>query len=359
MTGSNTQPMVSAVMAACNEGPFIETALKSVLSQRTDGFTLEVLVVCNGSTDHTPAIVNRLAEADRRIRPIQNATKSTPSAFNTGIRAAQGQYVCILGAHAYYPPDYISVCLQELESHGAVGCSGKIISECAGNSWQSRVCAWAASHPFCSSGSSVRTQSEGFVDTIPFPLFRRLAVLEAGCYDEALLRNQDNDLNQRLRARGHKLFLTEKVQALYYARSTLREMWKWGFDCGRWNAISLRRNPASLSVRHLVPFVFVSGILLLVCAMLIGLLSASQPLASIAAFLLLLIVGTHLLLGTIAGAQVAIRKRALCAMWLPLAILGFHLSYGTGTLVGLIKRSRAPSQQRSSSEQKIGEPLCQ
>jgi GT2 family glycosyltransferase len=91
----------------------------------------------------------------------------------------------------------------------------------------------------------VRTQHEGFVDTIPFPVMRKAALLEVGGYDEALLRNQDNDMNQKLRAKGHRLVLTEKVHCLYYARSSLAELWRWGYQSGLWNAVSLRRNPAS------------------------------------------------------------------------------------------------------------------
>ena len=359
MNEPSRQPLVSAIIAACNEAPFIEEVLQSVINQRTDSFNLEVLVISNGSTDDTPAIVHRLAQADPRIKALRNATKSTPAAFNAGIRAAQGDYVCILGAHAFYPPEYISICLQQLELQGTVGCSGKIITESAGGSRQSRLCAWATAHPFCSSGSSVRTQREGFVDTIPFPVMRRAAVLEAGGYDEAMLRNQDNDLNQRLRARGHKLYLTEKVQASYYARSTIREMWSWGFNCGRWNAISLWRNPASLRPRHLVPLGFVLAIALLASITLIGRVSRTQVVGSIAAFVLLLTFGAHLLLGTIAGAQVAIREKAICAIWLPLVILGFHLAYGTGTLFGLFQRSLRRSKPSAEQQQAVGETLCQ
>ena len=145
-------------------------------------------------------------------------------------------------------------------------CSGKILTVPANDSWQAQVCAWAMGHPFCSSGNSVRTQHEGFVDTIPFPVMRKSALLEVGGYDETLLRNQDNDMNQKLRARGYKLFLTEQVHCLYYARSSLAELWRWGYQSGRWNAISLRRNPISLRPRHFVPLIFVLSILFLASA---------------------------------------------------------------------------------------------
>ena len=102
-------------------------------------------------------------------------------------------------------------------------------------------------------------------------------MLEVGGYDETLLRNQDNDLNQKLRARGHELFLTDEVQCRYYARSTIMELWRWGFGTGRWNAISLKRNPISLRPRHLVPLIFASSIFSLVAIALVAPPRAVHP----------------------------------------------------------------------------------
>ena len=337
------KPLVSVILAACNEAAFIEDTVSSLLSQSADSFDLELLVIDNGSKDCTATIVSRLAAGDSRVKLLRNSLKSTPAAFNAGLRAAQGEYVAILGAHALYPPQYISTCLKELERHNAVGCSGKILTIPANNSLRAQVCAWATGHPFCSSGNSVRTQHEGFVDTIPFPVMRKAALLEVGGYDETLLRNQDNDMNQKLRARGYKLFLTETVHCLYYARSSFAELWRWGYQSGLWNAVSVRRNPSSLRPRHLVPLIFVFSILFLASIIFGALLSNWSSVTQIALLLGCLALGTHLILGTIAGAQVTVRKRSLRGMCLPFVILVFHLVYGWGTLVGLLTQGRRSS----------------
>ena len=237
MTHSDPEkPFVSVILATCNEAAFIESTATSLLNQSADSIDLELLVIDNGSTDSTAAIVARLSAADSRVKLLRNSLKSTPAAFNVGLRAAQGEYVAILGAHALYPPQYISTCLKELERNNAVGCSGKILTVPANNSLQAQVCAWATGHPFCSSGNSVRTQHEGFVDTIPFPVMRRSALLEVSGYDETLLRNQDNDMNQKLRARGYKLFLTETgplplLRALFSRGALEMGISKWPLEC--------------------------------------------------------------------------------------------------------------------------------
>ena len=348
------KPLVSVILAACNEAAFIEDTVKSLLSQSTDSFDLELLVIDNGSLDNTPAIVSRLAARDSRLTLLRNSLKSTPAAFNAGLRAAQGEYVAILGAHALYPPDYVAVCLTELVRHNAVGCSGKILTVPANDSWQAQVCAWATGHPFCSSGNSVRTQHEGFVDTIPFPVTRKSALLEVGGYDETLLRNQDNDMNQKLCARGYKLFLTEQVHCLYYARSSLAELWRWGYQSGLWNAISLRRNPNSLRPRHFVPLIFVLSILFLASLIFVALVSNWSSVIPVASLLGCLALGGHLILGTIAGAQVTVRKRSLRGMCLPFVILVFHLVYGWGTLTGMLL-SRRQSANASIKHREIAQ----
>ena len=47
------KPLVSVILAACNEAAFIEDTVKSLLSQSTDSFDLELLVIDNGSLDNT------------------------------------------------------------------------------------------------------------------------------------------------------------------------------------------------------------------------------------------------------------------------------------------------------------------
>src|SRR5262249_47893376 len=116
---------ISVVMPVFNEGPFIEETLRSVQGQETRGFDLEILVIDGMSHDGTREKIAALADDDPRIKLLHNSLRHTPAAFNIGLRAASGEYVCIMGAHASYDSNYISTCLQELLAHDAVGCSGK------------------------------------------------------------------------------------------------------------------------------------------------------------------------------------------------------------------------------------------
>lgn len=342
---------VSVVMPVFNEGRFIQATLQSLRAQSAANFDLEILVIDGMSEDDTQEKVIALCEKDSRVRLLHNPARHTPAALNVGLRAASGDYVCIMGAHAFYDPDYIAVCLQELLVYDAAGCSGKIVTAPAGSSLQSRLVAWAAAHPFASSARSVRTQPEGYADTVPFPVMRKQVLLDAGGYNEGLIRNQDNDMNQRLRALGFKLYVTAKTRCRYYPRPSVRSFLKHAFLSGVWNALSLRENSASLSLRHFVPLAFVVALLVLGVSAAAGAFAGAYSRG--AALALGVILASHLGIGTVAGVQIGLREKTAGALWVAPIILAFHCAYGLGTLRGLFLPSTGspavPAQRSAKS----------
>jgi succinoglycan biosynthesis protein ExoA len=329
---------VSVILPVRNEVRFIDATIESLLMQGTPDFDLEILAVEGRSEDGTAEKLAAWSARDPRVRVLVNPIGTTPAAMNIGLREARGEFVCVFGAHATYSPDYVATCLRELRARGAVGCSGKVVTRPGGSSLGARLVAWCMAHPFGSSGGSVRTRSSGFVDHLPFPVFLRRALLEVGGFDETLLRNQDNDMSQRLRAIGGRLYLTGETEATYLARESIGRFARYAFAGGRWNATSLRRNPRSMGVHHLVPLAFVLTLgAALTAATIAGLTGAAgRPWLLLAGGM----VGLHLVIGGLAGLQVALRERAPGALWLPGVFLLFHSVYGAGTLWGLLTNTR-------------------
>jgi succinoglycan biosynthesis protein ExoA len=325
------QMLVTVILPVFNEEAFIERALTSILDQETPNFDLEILVIDGQSTDNTTRIVSTMADADSRIRLLVNQMKKTPFALNIGLREAKGEYVCILGAHAVYERNYVSACLKELLYRGAVGCSGRVMTRPSNNTLQARLVAWTFAHPFGSSSKSFRTQREGYVDSVAYPVMLKQAVLDTGAYNECLARNQDNDMNQRLRAKGYKFFCTWKTRCTYYPVSTNVRALRYAFRQGFWNVISLRDNPSSLGIHHFVPFIFLMVLIIAFVLAAIGLfLPAHYSILFLTPFAALM--ALHLGLGFIAAIQVSIRERSFGAWCLPFTFLTLHLSYGAGTL---------------------------
>jgi cellulose synthase/poly-beta-1,6-N-acetylglucosamine synthase-like glycosyltransferase len=337
-------PLVSAVVAVLNEERHIEAALTSLLKQETLDWELEIIIVDGDSSDRTQEIVRRIASEDSRVKLIINKQRKTPYAFNLGIQEARGIYISIHGAHTIYAKDYIATCLEELRIHDAGGCSGREVTRPGREGLQAQLVAWTLAHPFGTSTGSMRTRGAGFADTIPYPIFLKSTLLEVGGYDTQLHRNQDNDLSQRLRARGYKLYITDKTSCEYFVSPDLVSLTSYALKNGFWNVISFKLNPASMSTRHFVPGAFVVALLLSLL-----LLFSSMGITTGAQLWLrtpILMLGTIYGAATIAAAcHVAVRERSAGALLMPIAFLLLHVSYGVGTVVAILSNARRPTSE--------------
>jgi glycosyltransferase involved in cell wall biosynthesis len=105
-------PLVSVVIPAYNAARWIAETLESVLAQTFQDF--EVIVVDDGSTDDTAAIVARFA----RARYIRKQSGGPASARNVGIRAAQGEYVAFVDSDDLWSPDKLRLQIDLLRQSG-------------------------------------------------------------------------------------------------------------------------------------------------------------------------------------------------------------------------------------------------
>src|SRR5206468_6796522 len=107
---------------------------------------------------------------------------------------------------------------------------------------------------------------EGFVDTVPFGAFRKEIFERVGMYNEKLVRNQDNDLNARIRKAGGRIYLTPVLTTHYYPVKNFQGLLKYAFKTSKWHIFTLRENRESMGLRHLAPAVFLILLLLLLPA---------------------------------------------------------------------------------------------
>src|SRR3954447_16755698 len=111
------EPLVSALVAAYNAEPYIAEALRSALDQ--DWPELEVIVVDDGSTDGTAAVVAGFA--DPRIRLIRQANAGAVGAVNTAFAAARGELLALLDADDAWPAGRLRAQWAVLEARPEVG----------------------------------------------------------------------------------------------------------------------------------------------------------------------------------------------------------------------------------------------
>ena len=165
--------------------------------------------------------------------------------------------------------------------------------------------------------SGTRTITE--VDTVPFGCYRREVFDRIGQYDERLVRNQDIELNKRLKRAGGKIYLVPDIACTYYARETYRELAKNSFDNGRWNILTAYYTGTlrSLSLRHYIPLLFILSLLVpFLCC----------PRLSSGIFLL------YLSMMSIRSFQIRSGTTFLHQF---LAFVVLHFSYGVGELAGM------------------------
>ena len=96
-------PEVSVVIPAYNAGRYIDQAVESVLAQTFDD--LEVIVVDDGSTDDTQAVIDAFGV---RVRYISQENSGVSVARNNGVAAGSGRYVAFLDADDTWLPHKLS-----------------------------------------------------------------------------------------------------------------------------------------------------------------------------------------------------------------------------------------------------------
>lgn len=106
---------VSVIIPAYNAAATIAATVASALGQ-IDG-DLEVIVVDDGSTDATAAIVSALAQGDSRLRLLRGPNGGQAIARNRGIAAAAGELIAFLDADDQWTPDKIADQVRALEDH--------------------------------------------------------------------------------------------------------------------------------------------------------------------------------------------------------------------------------------------------
>jgi glycosyltransferase involved in cell wall biosynthesis len=299
------------------------------------------------STDGTRDILARLAAEDPRLRLVDNVQKITPCARNIGVKEARGRFVAILDAHTEYAKNYVLTCVRLLEEHPEVCCTGGPIISC-GRGLFGRAAAAAMSHVMGIGNAKHRLPGyEGYAEGACFPVFRKEIFNKVGLFDEALVRNQDDEFNFRLALHGEKIFISPRAKCKYYVRESARQLLQQYLQYGYWRAVVLRKHRRLASFRHAIPILLVLSILF---SALVGLLLPGTWRLLGAALPLLYILG--LLAG---GLAVAMRAGPAVGSLFPVAAAIMHFGYAGGFICGLLRGAElgidgVPAAERWSRE---------
>lgn len=317
---------VSVVMPVFNESRYIDKCIQSLLQQDYSKEDMEWIFVDGYSSDDT---VKRIevysAQYPELIRILKNPNKYVPYAMNIGISAAKGKYIIRLDAHSDYAADYISKCVYYLDNIDADNVGG--VAETKASGFVGNCIAKMLSSRFGVGNSEFRTNgNSGYVDTVPFGAFRREVFLKYGGYDERLIRNQDNEMNYRIRKNGGKIYLADDIHLSYYCRDSINGISSMADKNGMWNVITMKLCPGAMSLRHFIPLSFVISIIGL---FLLGFFSKWFW------WFLLIEITMYIILDVVFSAKQAktLKEFGMLLLLFPT----FHISYGIGSMKGIVK----------------------
>ncbi len=314
-------PAVSVVLPVHNAAATIGAALRSILDQDYRG-PLEVVVADGMSEDGTREAVAAVAAADPRVRLVDNPHRATPAGLNAAIAASTGSVVVRCDARAELPPGYVARAVATLERTGADNVGGVQSAEGVGT--VQRAVAYAMSSRVGVGDARFHYGgAPGPVDTVYLGTFRRAALERVGLFDETLVRNQDYELNHRIRRTGGIVYFDPELRVRYRPRASLGALWRQYWQYGTWKRRVVRRHPRSLRARQLVAPAFVLGLAV----------SAVLAVTPLRAWALPVPIAYLALLAGVTTVQ-AVRRRDPAVALFPVAVATMHLAWGGGFLLG-------------------------
>lgn len=319
---------LSVIVPCRNERDHVDAFVDAVLAQRLpEGWAMEVLVADGDSDDGTRERLAQRAAADDRIVLVDNPHRIVPTGLNACLGRARGDVVARLDVHTTYAPDYLAQCIAALARSGADNVGGPWVAE--GRTPMQRAVAAAFQSRWVVGGARSRdVRHEGEVDSVYLGCWPRATFDRFGHFDEALVRNQDDEHNLRIRRGGGRVWQSAAIRSAYRPRASLAQLFSQQRQYGYWRPFVLRKHGQAGSIRQLVPALFVAA---LAAAVLGAPWTGPAPLAG-----LLAAYGAYLAVVAVSVAQaVPAGSRAGVLARLPAVVAAYHVGYGLGTWQGL------------------------
>jgi glycosyltransferase involved in cell wall biosynthesis len=312
---------VSVVVPVRNEGPHLERAVASILAQAYD-LPFDVCLAVAPSDDDTMMVATAIAETDERISVVVNTAGVTPAGLNSAIAATDGSIVVRVDGHAELSPGYIRRAVETMCRTGAVNVGGTQVPR-PETRFEEAVAAATTSWMGTGGATYRMGGTEGPVDTVYLGVFDRAAGDAVGWFDETLIRNQDYELNIRLRSAGGTIWFDPELRVGYRPRGSWQALARQYYEYGYWKCRVLEQYPRSVRLRQIAPAVL--PVLLLVGT--VGALKRRSLLAIPASYL----IATGATAATTARRRAGVHRSILVATWI------CHLAWGGGFLAAIVR----------------------
>jgi glycosyltransferase involved in cell wall biosynthesis len=209
-------PKVSVIIPAYNVASFIGETLDSVFAQTFADY--EVIVINDGSPD-TNELERALSRFIDRVNYLKQENRGASAARNTGLRAAQGEFVAFLDADDLWLPNYLEEQIRFLgERNCDLVCADAEVFSDSSTEKETYMESLMADAPRTGAVTFLGLLSAAQSLITSGVVVRRELVLDVGMFDEALRNSQDFDLWLRLALSGTRMAYQRQVLLRYRSR---------------------------------------------------------------------------------------------------------------------------------------------
>ncbi|MGH8916025.1 MAG: glycosyltransferase family 2 protein [Acidimicrobiia bacterium] len=310
-------PSLDVIIPAARAVGSIGQAIDAVLAQGYPNLGAVIVAAHDEPTSAEAALHGAVV--------VPNPGGTTPVGLNLALARSTADVVARIDSHSTIPAGYLERAVRTLVETNADNVGGMQVPT-GDHGWEKAIAA-AMSSPFGAGDARYRIGGEpGPTDTVYLGVFRRETLSRLGGYDETFERNQDYELNQRIRETGGVVWFDPGLRVIYRPRGSLPALARQYFQYGQWKRHFSRRHPGSLRWRQLAP------------PMLVTLLAIS----ALAGFWWpwAWIVPTGYVLGLLLVGLASLPRLGLAALGMPLALATMHLGWGLGFILGRSRRNR-------------------
>jgi GT2 family glycosyltransferase len=343
--GDAPLPFVTIAVPVRDEAATLGPCLEAIRAQDYPPERVQILVVDGASRDGSRAVAARVAAGDPRITILDNPSGRVAAALNLALDAALGEFLVRIDAHALVAADYVRRSIDLLRRTGADNVGGPMaprgdspLGEAIARAMRSRFGVGPARFRYARRVEEVDTV---YLGAYPKALFERV-----GRFNEELVRNQDYEMNYRIRKAGGRILVDPAIRSTYRVRPDLPSLWRQFWSYGYWKPQMLRRHPRSLRARQLAAPALVGAMVLGLAAAVAAALTASP--APVALALAMAATVAAYVLASCATALVhGFRGAWTAAPRLPAVFATMHLAWGAGFWLGLLRPPR--NRERAGS----------
>jgi cellulose synthase/poly-beta-1,6-N-acetylglucosamine synthase-like glycosyltransferase/peptidoglycan/xylan/chitin deacetylase (PgdA/CDA1 family)/spore germination protein YaaH len=229
MPDPQTGPMISVLIPCFNEEKVIESSVRRILA--SNWARLEVLVLDDGSSDHTAEVVRKAFAEEPRVTLMSFENGGKARALNRGLAKAQGDVVVALDADTLFPSDTLAKLARWFSEPKVGAVAGNAL---VGNR-RNLITRWQALEYVTAQNLERRALAAlGAVTVVPGAVgaWRRAAIEALGGYPDDTLA-EDQDLTLAMQRAGWRVEFDPEARAYTEAPETvgglLKQRFRWSF----------------------------------------------------------------------------------------------------------------------------------